>query len=193
MGLHQVVRGLARSPARHLFLFAERSPSVYAGRRYRAHGIEFDRIVGWEAAEVNHTKFWNAVPKELKPRFSYFNAPVSADPKSGDNLWYHVKAQARPEDYVVVKLDIDNNAVETELVRQLLDDPAVLELVDEFFWEHHVWGSPLHRTRVSLFGTKNIGWWQHMPDRGARDTRLRDSYRIFTELREHGIRAHAWV
>lgn len=94
---------------------------------------------------------------------------------------------------MAVKLDIDNNPVETALVRQLLDDPEALARVDEFFWEHHVWGSPLQKTRVDLFGTKNIGWGQHMPTRGARDSTLRDSYRIFTELRERGVRAHAWV
>lgn len=160
---------------------------------YRANDIEFDRLLGWEAAAVNHTKYWEHVPADLKPKVSYYNTPVSGDPNSGDNLWYHVKALATKKDFVVVKLDIDNNPLETMLVRQLLDDPELLDLVDEFFWEHHVWGSPLQKTRVELFGTKNIGWGQHMPVRGTRDSMLHDSYRIFTKLREHGIRAHGYV
>ena len=160
---------------------------------YRANGIEFDRILAWEAASVNHTKFWEAVPRDLKPRFSYYNTPVSGDPRSGDNLWYHVKALAREADYVVVKLDIDNNPLETALVRQLLADDALLGLIDEFFWEHHVWGSPLRKTRVSLFGTKNIGWGTHMPAKGSQDSALHDSYRILTKLREAGVRAHSYV
>ena len=160
---------------------------------YRANGVEFDRILGWEAAAVNHTRFWEAVPRDLKPRFSYYNTPVSADPRSGDNLWHHVRSLAAEADYVVVKLDIDNNPLETALVRQLLADDALVNLVDEFFWEHHVWGSPLRKTRVDLFGTKNIGWGAHMPDRGSADSALHDTYRILTQLREKGVRAHSYV
>ena len=162
---------------------------------------------------------------------------------------------------MVVKLDIDNNPLETLLVRQLLADPELVNLVDEFFWEHHVhnraavlgcfsrttpavrrrknhsrlsssrprgisssrprrcrdpsprnirvaaaaaprlsefgraqvWGSPLQKTRVDLFDTKNIGWGKHMPRRGSQDSQLADSYRIFAELRERGVRAHAYI
>ena len=46
---------------------------------------------------------------------------------------------------------------------------------------------------MDLFGTKNIGWGAHMPDRGSADSALHDTYRILTQLREKGVRAHSYV
>eukprot|EP00970_Alexandrium_tamarense_P018506 scaffold13344_cov215-Alexandrium_tamarense.AAC.12 len=43
-----------------------------------------------------------------------------------------------PDDFVVVKLDIDTSAVENLLARQLRDDPKLLGLVDQFYFEDHV-------------------------------------------------------
>ena len=48
-----------------------------------------------------------------------------------------------PEDLVVVKLDIDNSPIEAALVEQLLNSPALLALVDDFYYEHHVSESPM--------------------------------------------------
>jgi hypothetical protein len=49
-----------------------------------------------------------------------------------------LKRIAKPEDYVVFKLDIDNSKIEAMFVEQLLASPELLALVDDFFFEHHV-------------------------------------------------------
>jgi hypothetical protein len=163
---------------------------------YRARGIEFDRIIAWEAVPVDHHMLWRSAegyPPELHSRVTYYNTPISDDAVSADNPLNHIAALAREEDWVVFKLDVDNNPLEISLVRQLLASPSLLALVDEFFWEHHVRGSPLQKTRVSFMGTNNIGWGVHTPRVGDPDSTLADSYRLLTALREAGVRAHAWI
>lgn len=193
------------SPPRKLFFDA--GASVYGQgcgmgcqrwfvEAYRAKGIEFDRIIGWEAKPVDPTALWRGAegyPPQLHSRVTYFNAPVSADAASGDNPLTHIEQLARPEDFVVFKLDIDHNSIEVQLIEQLLASPRLLGLVDELFWEHHVHGSPLRRTRVSFMGERGIGWRNHTPARGTRNGGLDDSYRLFSALRKAGIRAHSWI
>ena len=123
----------------------------------------------------------------------YFNTPVSGEPSSSDNPLNHLLALVTEADFVVFKLDIDNNALETSLIRQILASPKLCSLIDELFWEHHVRRSPLVKTRVEFLGKPNIGWGEHVPDPSMPDSTLADSYRIFTQLRERGIRAHAWI
>ena len=105
----------------------------------------------------------------------------------------------RAVDYVVVKLDVDNSEVELALVHQLLNmsTRGRSPLVDEIFWEHHVWGSPM--ACPEMWGSKAPSGWAYMdyPSREAKmkspDASLKGSYRLFRQLREKGIRAHSWV
>ena len=92
----------------------------------------------------------------------------------------------QPEDFVVVKVDIDTPKIEAELMRQLimnddkaLDDDGVKlsELIDELYFEHHVWGSGLSPTWAGY----------------GMDGDMVGSYTLFTQLRNIGIRAHSWV
>jgi hypothetical protein len=46
-----------------------------------------------------------------------------------------IRKLCRPEDLVVFKLDVDSEKVEVGLMEQLLADPTLLELVDEFYFE----------------------------------------------------------
>ena len=163
---------------------------------YHRKGIDFDRIIGWEYAKQDHGEIWHGTqgyPSELHYKTTYHNTAVSADVSTGDNPLMHILALCREEDYVVFKLDIDNNPLEVELVKQLLASPKLLALVDEFFWEHHVHGSPLRQTRVNAFNATGIGWGKHTPPKSASKSGLDDSYALFTALRKHGIRAHSWI
>ena len=54
-----------------------------------------------------------------------------------------IKELTTPEDYVVFKLDIDAPAIEIALVQQIMGDRELLALIDEFYFEHHVTGSPM--------------------------------------------------
>lgn len=158
---------------------------------YARRGIDFDRILLWEAAIADPKKYWKSVPADLVPKMQYYNTPLTVEPP--DNLWHAVRALAKPEDFVVVKIDVDNYELEVSLVNQLLASPDLINLVDELFWEHHVNGSPIRKTRVSAFNHDNLGWGDQVPHPASPDSHLHDSYRLFTELRRHGIRAHSWI
>jgi hypothetical protein len=67
-----------------------------------------------------------------------FNIPATADPESEANPWNILRKVATPQDYVVVKLDIDNTPVEEQFIAQLQASSDLSSLIDEFYFEHHV-------------------------------------------------------
>mmetsp|Transcript_40807 Transcript_40807/g.100994 ORF Transcript_40807/g.100994 Transcript_40807/m.100994 type:complete len:376 (+) Transcript_40807:1923-3050(+) len=160
-----------------------------AGRPYPG----FDMIWAWEAIPYAPDKLWSTFPPEVIPRIHYYNVPAQTDPSSPMNPWYTLKATARPGDFVVVKLDVDHQPTELALVRQLLADPELAGLIDDFFWEHHVAGSIVGCPKIWRGGPKG-GWARMVFDStlGALET-LAESYAIFMQLRCRGIRAHSWV
>jgi len=149
---------------------------------YRTHGIEFDRIIGWEARKTDPKIQWGDIPADIKRKTSWFNIPVSATVGHADNPLTFIKALTKPEDFVVFKLDIDTPEVEVPLVQQLMNDTELHTLIDEFYFEHHVKGSPMQ--------------WHGWGDLRRSETPLndiQDSYELFYYLRKKGIRAHSWV
>ncbi len=84
---------------------------------------------------------------------------------------------ATVEDYVVFKLDIDNNPVEEGIVSTLLASPDLLALIDDFYWEHHVNFRPM----------SNV--WLDLPPHST----MNQSLTLFDRLRRAGVRAHSWT
>ena len=70
--------------------------------------------------------------------YNRYNIPATADEKSPDNPWNFIRILAKPEDYVVVKLDIDNTPIEEQFIAQLRASSDLQSLIDEFYFEHHV-------------------------------------------------------
>ncbi len=111
---------------------------------------------------------------------------------SWDNPLRHIAALATPADYVLFKLDIDNVEVEEGIVRGLLADPALLALVDEFYWEHHVNFAPMNSADCVRTTRGNPadcpGWKTHNSPQT-----MNDSLTLFAALRHAGVRAHSWT
>ena len=147
---------------------------------YEHMGFKMRRFVGWEADYYTPTALWSRVPNvQKKARLTYFNIPTSALAHNADNPFMHMKALAKPEDYVVFKLDVDAPTVELPLVQQILESKELQSLIDEFFWEHHVIKSP------------TTAFWAE--DTFDTNRTMADSFRLFSQLRHLGIRAHSWV
>jgi hypothetical protein len=143
---------------------------------FAARGIPFDHIYAWEAEKYEAPDIFKDVPKEILHKLSYYNVPVEEAADALHNPIRVIKASAKAEDYVVLKLDIDTPWLELSIMRQLLDDDDARSLVDELFFEHHTGGTPM----LFFWGAKFLG-------------DVTDSYSLFTELRMKGIRAHSWV
>lgn len=145
--------------------------------RSHRHGVDYDWIVSFEYEKIDPTVVFAGVPSDLLPHYIYFNQGVEKAAGGRWNPWRILQGMGvTPDDYVVVKLDIDNPEIENELVKQLMTTPVLQGLIDEMFYEHHV------NTKVMW------GWW------GTQGSKIymKDSYRNFTLLRSEGIRMHAW-
>jgi hypothetical protein len=143
---------------------------------FSKRNMEFDDVFAWEATKHDDAEIFKDMPPSMLHKVRYYNVPVELDPKALHNPIRLLKASARPEDYVVIKLDIDTSWLEVGLIKQLLGDPDAFRLVDELFFEHHTLGNPM------------VHFW-----RGSAQQDITDSYSLFTELRTKGIRAHSWV
>ena len=90
---------------------------------------------------------------------------------------------ARPEDFVVVKEDIEGQkgAPEAFIVEAIANRPEIAALVDEIFFEDHFW-----------FDGLDFGWGNLT---GSRDRvgDVDDALRLMHKLRVRGVRSHFWI
>lgn len=145
---------------------------------YHERGIDFDRIFAWEATKHEPTKIFADYPGDVAGKISYYNVPCPTDVNDTMSPIRMIKALVRPDDFLVFKIDIDNDPVEIAIINSFIDDRNVTDLIDEFFFEHHVSNNPVeHR-----------GWGL-----GQKINNITESYALFEKLRKIGIRAHSWV
>ena len=110
-------------------------------RKYRAiSGVEFDEVFAWEVRPLDHRACWNKVPRNMSAKLHIYNTPTSADLEHSMSALRMVLQVAKPADFVVVKLDIDNNQVEVAIILAILRTPALISLINELYWELHVRG-----------------------------------------------------
>lgn len=139
---------------------------------YKNFGLQFDRIIAYEASPLNAKTAWEQLPEDVFPVYTFINTGCTASGLL--NPWKTLKRLARKEDHVVVKVDIDTFDLENLLMNEALNDSSIYSLIDELFFEHHVSVKEM------------LAYWRPPP--GS----LRDSYILFTKLRQLGIRMHSW-
>lgn len=150
-------------------------PTIYIHSMYSKFGFKFDHVYAYEVNPKHPAKVFEAVPDELLSSWHWVNVGVDARKCAKMNPFTMLMNSFTPDDFVVVKLDIDTPVVEAALVQQLREDPALLQLVDEFYFEHHV-----HQEELS-------GPWT-----GTMEGSVGDSLELMNELRKTGVSAHYW-
>lgn len=117
------------------------SSTSYFYEFFKARGLSWDRIFAFEYETLDPHRAWNVVPDELVTTgvYSFINHGVDSEDGSKFNPWTMLRKIATASDKVVVKLDIDTPMIENALVEQLQQDPDLIDLVDEMFYEHHVY------------------------------------------------------
>ena len=145
--------------------------------RFQRHNVSFDWIVSFELEKFDPDQIYANIPKDILPHYLYFNQGVESDPEGKWNPWRILMSMGvNPRDYVAVKLDIDAPEIEQALIEQLQNNPKIRLLVDEVFFEHHV----------------NVkAMWQYWGTDKSPVT-IKDSMRIFSDLRSKGVRMHSW-
>jgi hypothetical protein len=59
---------------------------------------------------------------------AYYNIPINPCADSPDNILNYIRALTTPEDYVVVKIGVDNTEVEMALISQILQSKELQSL-----------------------------------------------------------------
>ena len=54
------------------------------------------------------------------------------------NPWNTLLEKYNEDDLIIFKLDIDTPDLENPLAQQLVEDERLVNLVDQFYFEHHV-------------------------------------------------------
>jgi len=148
---------------------------------YKARGLHFDRIVSWEKQNYPPEIIFRSMPMDVFLNSTFFNLPVSTAATSNMNFLAGLRLLAVPKDWVVVKLDLENEITEIEMIYQIFEDEQLRGLIDEIHWDHHVLKTPM----TSIWGLEGMDINDH--------NTLGASYVILSKLREFGIRAHSWV
>ena len=124
-----------------------------------------------------------SVPENWKPFWHFYNVPISGNQSEPNSVVKFLRNVAISEDFVSFKLDIDNPKEEIPIALDLLKDPEVSNLVDEFFFELH------YRCDIMMY----CGWGNRMPNEYLGLTLDRPRIlEFFQDLRKLGIRAHIW-
>lgn len=168
----------ARRPGRAILVDAGTntygSSLGYLVPAYAAAGIHFDAIYAWERKPLNGSEYWATVPDDVKPRLHFYNAAVTPAAGSAMNPVDWIKNMHRPGDFIVFKLDIDNDDVESALIQQVMDLDGAGDMIAEMFFEKHYTATDM------------------MPHFKKTHTEYPAAVRLMQALRVKGVRAHYW-
>jgi len=151
---------------------------------FAEHCVDFDEIFAWEA-KTSKDDWWTEVPVDIRRKLHFYNTPVGElsvnqsvhGELAGDNSFLRMLPLAvKPEDFVVVKVDIDGGP-ELNILEAIAARPELAELVDEIFFEYHF-----------DFDGNFFGWAPEI-EHGTVD----DAIKLMSRLRERGIRSHFWI
>ena len=137
---------------------------------YATRSIVFDEIWSWEAEEVGSHQYWESVPAEHVSKLHFYNTYASDETGPAAPLGI-IQRHFRPGDFIVVKLDIDNEVLESSIITKILD---IRHMIGELYFEKH-FDAPEMR-----------------PYFGELNTTYEETLTLFNQYRKLGIRLHYW-
>mmetsp|Transcript_29212 Transcript_29212/g.44164 ORF Transcript_29212/g.44164 Transcript_29212/m.44164 type:complete len:391 (-) Transcript_29212:111-1283(-) len=156
------------------------SPAIRKIEEYRKYGIYFDHIYAYEIRQWDTERVYNTIPSHMQGPLHWINAGVTGEAGHMNNPFTMLKENFDSDDFIVVKLDIDTPSVERPLFQQMLTDPELHEIVDVFYFEHHV-----------MIDEMQPFWGAH--GAGATIGTISESIDVFHWLRKQGVAAHYWI
>lgn len=148
---------------------------------YERRCIRFDRVFAWEREFHEPQAWWATLRPERRMKVSFYNVKVDMEPALQANqtsVLRWLRGMAAPDDFVVLKLDIDHSPTELSIVEAIAEDASLAALVDELWFEYHF------RFDVGV----EFGWKQSHFNRT-----VDDALRLMGRLRSRGIRSHFWI
>lgn len=137
---------------------------------YTRKGITFDEIWAWEAQATPPHEYWQTVPEEYVSKLHFYNTYAS-DQLSPTAPLGILESRFKTGDFIVVKLDIDNEILENSIMRKVM---TMKDKIAELFFEKH-FDAP-----------------EMQPYFGKLSTTYNDTLTMFHQFRSLGIRLHYW-
>lgn len=131
--------------------------------QYKKRGIVFDHLYLWEKNSNEHDYRAHGLPDFYQDRMTFYHAAIKFGAPGSQDPFNVFKANCRPDDFCVFKLDFDSALEEKKFTRAIVENEGgVRDLIDEFYVD-------------------------------PPDDDLLSIYKTLLHLREKGVRAHAWV
>lgn len=146
------------------------SSLLWLVEEYGNKGITFDEIWCWEATETGAHDYWKSVPDEYVSKLHFYNTYASDDTGPAAPLGI-LQRTFKQGDFVAIKLDIDNEALENNIMQQI---KHVHHMIGELFFEKHFDAVEMR------------------PYFGSLQTTHMDTLQMFNEYRSLGVRMHYW-
>ena len=137
---------------------------------YEKRGIMFDEIWAWEADETSSHNYWKTVPDEIVAKLHFYNTFASDQTGPATPLGM-IQRHFREGDFIAVKLDIDNETLESNIMSKV---PDIRHMIAELFFEKH-FDAPEMR-----------------PYFGQLNTTYGETLLMFNRYRKLGLRLHYW-
>ena len=155
---------------------------------YSQRKISFNALYAWEPSTLEPKKFWHEVPDVWKPYFHFYNTPVTSRLDSNDSPLRFIHTLADVDDFIALKLDLDDHSIEDPMIQHILKDPTFAGKIDELFLSFRF------HCEIHSFGP-----WEKSckalprkdPVTGALLDRV-NAFNTLMGLRHLGIRAHTW-
>ncbi|ORY86144.1 hypothetical protein BCR37DRAFT_390941 [Protomyces lactucae-debilis] len=163
---------------------------IWFNKHYHDRGQPFESIL--VATSDEPTKYpdlraaYDGIPEELIGIYNVIGVPVTLE-NDRTNVVDLLRRTVRPNDNVVLRLHGFARGFSKAFIQKLAkwdDDPlrgGLSGLVDELYFEHKVNFMPM----AKIWG---FGGGEDPLEAGS----LASSYKLFMDLRNHGIRAHSW-
>ncbi|KAI2499823.1 hypothetical protein MHU86_14640 [Fragilaria crotonensis] len=156
----------------------------YVARTWeRQDGGAWDSIYSF-ANHVQDSTFFKKMPDSVRDKLERQDAVVTMEPTDKDGEQFlpdFIQKETKDDDYVLLKLDKGNPATKEGIVQYILDHVGEVH-VDELIWQHNLEHNYLMK---ALFDT--------VEPQPLSDQSLSEAYAVFAQLRQKGIRAHAWI
>eukprot|EP00536_Pseudo-nitzschia_multiseries_P016787 jgi/Psemu1/299337/fgenesh1_pm.1237_\ len=153
-----------------------RIPVVTLLQLYERFGFRFDHIYGFETRfQEPNDVFGKLLPEKYLAHYHWINIGVKSEEGHRLNPLHSILSRFNEDDFIVIKLDTDTPSVEVHLALQILNDPKYHNLIDQFYFEHHV----------------NLAELKPFWDDSVYGT-VEQSLRLFQDLRKKGVPAHFW-
>jgi len=155
----------------------ENNPLTSFLAEFKKFGFHFDHIYAFEITPFQAKEVYEDIlPDEYMASYHWINTGVKAGAEDKLNPLHSILRKFNEDDFVVVKLDIDHSETELPLAFQLLEDESLHPLVDQFYFEHHVFLAEMAR------------WWTE-----SMSGSIKDSMELFHGLRQKGVPSHFWI